>query len=401
VRRTVPPSAEIQQRIDELLASGVPAGDAQGALSELARLGAKLIIQRAVEEEFDAFLGRERYERRPDALPGKRNGWRARHLQTNEGELEIEIPQMREAAETFVSKLFPRESKRLLTTEPLRAMVVGAFVRGLSMRDVESLCEEAGLGHVSASTASRICQQLRDRYRAFRERDLSGIELVALYLDAIYLPVRPTGAKEGVLCAWGIDKDGKRVLLDVCLGMRESEEDWLALGRGLVSRGLSCPLMVVCDGAPGLNNAIDELWPRADRQRCTVHRLRNLLAKASRRAAGGGARSLLAGARRGRGPSGRRAATARTDRLALGPGLRLRRRLPGRRPARALRASALPAQAPPALAQHQPARTLARRGAPAHQSDRPLPRRDQLPLALLGRARPDHHPLQQHHLHRP
>jgi putative transposase len=279
VRRTVPPSAEIQQRIDELLASGVPAGDAQGALSELARLGAKLIIQRAVEEEFDAFLGRERYERRPDALPGKRNGWRARHLQTNEGELEIEIPQLREAAETFVSKLFPRESKRLLTTEPLRAMVVGAFVRGLSMRDVESLCEEAGLGHVSASTASRICQQLRDRYRAFRERDLSGIELVALYLDAIYLPVRPTGAKEGVLCAWGIDKDGKRVLLDVCLGMRESEEDWLALGRGLVSRGLSCPLMVVCDGAPGLNNAIDQLWPRADRQRCTVHRLRNLLAK--------------------------------------------------------------------------------------------------------------------------
>jgi putative transposase len=279
VRRTVPPSTDIQRQIDALLTEGVPATDAEGALGQLARLGAQLIIQRAVEEEFDAFLGRERYERRADALPGKRNGYRPRHVQTAEGELEIEIPQVREAAETFTSKLFPRESKRLIRTEPLKAMVVGAFVRGLSMRDVESLCAEAGLGQVTASTASRICQELRERYRAFRERDLSNVELVALFLDAIYLPVRPTGAKEGVLCAWGIDTDGKRVLVDVCLGMRESEEDWLHLGRGLVARGLPSALMVVADGAPGLTNAIAALWPRADRQRCTVHRLRNLLAK--------------------------------------------------------------------------------------------------------------------------
>jgi transposase-like protein len=257
----------------------VPASDAEGALSQLARLGAQLIIQRAVEEEFDAFLGRERYERRTDALPGRRNGWRPRQLQTAEGNLEIEIPQLREAAETFTSKLFPRESKRMLKTEPLKALVVGAFVRGLSMRDVESLCAEAGLGQVSASSASRLCQELRERYRAFRERDLSQVELVALFLDAIYLPVRPTGNKEGVLCAWGIDAGGKRVLVDVCLGMRESEEDWTALGRGLVARGLPCPMMVVQDGAPGLTNAIEALWPTADRQRCTVHRLRNLLAK--------------------------------------------------------------------------------------------------------------------------
>jgi putative transposase len=279
VRRTVPPSTDIQQQIDALLARGVPATDAEGALSELAHLGAQLIIQRAVEDEFDAFLGRERYERRADALPGRRNGYRPRHLQTAEGELEIEIPQLREAAETFTSKLFPRESKRLLKTEPLKAMVVGAFVRGLSLRDVESLCAEAGLGQVSASTASRICQELRERYRAFRERDLAQVALVALFLDAIYLPVRPLGAKEGVLCAWGIDRDGQRVLVDVCLGMRESEADWTALGRGLTARGLPAPLMVVADGAPGLCNAVAALWPRAGRQRCTVHRLRNLLAK--------------------------------------------------------------------------------------------------------------------------
>lgn len=278
MRRTVPPSAEIEERIDELLAAGIAAADAEGPLSELAQLGAKLIIQRAVEEEFDAFIGRARYERRPDAAPGKRNGWRPRRLQAAEGEIEVEVPQLREAAEPFTSKLFPR-GKRLLATEPLRALVVGAFVRGLSMRDVESLCEEAGLGQISKSTASRICKELRDRFAAFKARDLSGIRLVALFLDAIYLPVRPQGAKEGVLCAWGFTEAGERVLLSVCLGMRESEQDWTSLGRDLTARGLPSPLLVVCDGAPGLIAAVEQLWPKADRQRCTVHRLRNVLAK--------------------------------------------------------------------------------------------------------------------------
>ncbi|MCA1699143.1 MAG: IS256 family transposase, partial [Actinobacteria bacterium] len=200
-------------------------------------------------------------------------------VQTAEGQVEVEVPQLREAAEPFTSRLFPRGSKRLLATEPLKAMVVGAFVRGLSMRDVESLCEEAGLGQVSRSSASRICRELRDRFRAFMARDLSQIRLVTLFLDAIYLPVRPSGAKEGVLCAWGVAESGERTLLAVQLGMREAEEDWLALGRDLTARGLASPLLVVCDGAPGLIAAVGQLWPRTDRQRCTVHRLRNVLAK--------------------------------------------------------------------------------------------------------------------------
>jgi putative transposase len=277
VRRTVPPSAEIEQRIDGLLAVGM-GENPRGALSELAKLGARLIIQRAVEDEFDAWLGRGRYERRPEAPPGKRNGYRPRRLQTAEGELEIEIPQVREAAEPFVSRLFPYGT-RLLRTEPLKAMVVGAFVRGLSMRDVESLCEEAGLGKLSKSTAARICSELRERFQAFGRRDLYETRLVALFLDAIYLPVRPQGPKEGVLCAWGFSESGERALVSVCLGMREAEEDWLALGRDLTKRGLQAPLLIVADGAPGLIKAVEQLWPHSDRQHCSVHRLRNLLAK--------------------------------------------------------------------------------------------------------------------------
>ena len=256
MRRTVPPSAEIEAQIEQLLAVGVGENPRE-SLSELARLGARLIIQRAVEDEFDAWLGRARYERRPEYQrglrnyeSGLRNGFRPRTVQTAEGELEIDIPQVREAAETFASKLFPRTPK-LLRTEPLKALVIGAFVRGLSMRDVESLCEQAGLGKLSRSTASRMCEELRERFDAFRRRSLYDVHLVALFLDATFISVRPSGPKEGVLVAWGFTEDGERVLLAVTLGMRESYEDWQALGRDLIARGLGAPMLIVADGAPG------------------------------------------------------------------------------------------------------------------------------------------------------
>src|ERR1700727_2348994 len=112
VKRTVPQSAEIEARIEQMLSVGVGENPRE-TLSQLARLGARLIIQRAVEDEFDAWLGRARYERRPgdqrglrnyESGPnesGLRNGFRPRRGQTAEGELSVEIPPGREAAETF------------------------------------------------------------------------------------------------------------------------------------------------------------------------------------------------------------------------------------------------------------------------------------------------------------
>ena len=171
-------------------------------------------------------MGRARYERRPERQrglknydSGMRNGFRPRRLQTAEGELRIEIPQARETAQPFVSKLFPKwHCKRLLRTDPLKALIIGGFVRGLSMRDVESLCEEAGLGRTSRSTVSRVCAELHERFEAFCRRWLYDVNLVVLFLDAIYLPVRPSGPKEGVICAWGITENGERALVSVRLG---------------------------------------------------------------------------------------------------------------------------------------------------------------------------------------
>lgn len=267
-------SQRLVEQIDAILLAGVTDPD---RLSQLARLSAQLVLQRAVEDEVAAFLGRARYER-VDEPRGARNGHRPRRIQTAEGELLVQVPQVRDSLTRFVSSVIP-DTRSIARTRPLEALVIGAYVRGLSDRDIEDLAREAGLGQLSRSSVSRLCRELRDRYRAFRARSLGGVRLLALFCDAIYLPVRPEGPREGVLVAWGFDLDGERVLLDVCLGQRERLDDWLELGRGLTARGLAEPLLVVGDGAPGLVRAIGELWPGADRQRCAVHRLRNVLAK--------------------------------------------------------------------------------------------------------------------------
>ena len=278
MERRIAPSVQIEAAIEAALLNGL---DDPDRLSELGRLGARLVLHRAVEDEVTAFLGRARYERTPEAA-GSRNGHRPRRIQTAEGEMMIAMPQVRDTLTRFVSSVIP-DTRAIVRTRPLEALVIGAYVRGLSDRDIESLAREAGLGAISKTAVSGICRELRDRYRAFRARSLADVRLLALMLDAIYLPVRPDGPKEGVLVAWGFTVDGERVLLDVCLGQRERVEDGLDLGQSLIRRGLRSPLLVVSDGAPGLIRAIGELWPDADRQRCAVHRLRNILAKLPKR----------------------------------------------------------------------------------------------------------------------
>jgi putative transposase len=275
----IAPSARLEAQIAELLGDELAANAEK--LADLGRLGARLVLQRAVEDEVTAFLGRTRYQR-THAATGSRNGTRPKSVQTAEGELTIDMPQVRGAAERFISSVFP-DSRTVIRTRPLEALIIGGYVRGLSDRDIESLMEEAGLGQVSKSTASRICRELRARYRTFCARSLAEVELLALFVDAIYLPTRPSGEQEGVLVAWGYTTQGKRVLVAVRLGQRERHEDWLDLGRDLVRRGLRSPWLVVTDGAPGLIKAVEELWPEADRQRCAVHRLRNIVAKLPKR----------------------------------------------------------------------------------------------------------------------
>jgi transposase-like protein len=187
VDRRIAPSVQIEAAIEAALLNGIGGPD---QLSQLGRLGAQLILQRAVEDEVAAFLGRA-YARTPEAA-GSRNGSRPRRVQTAEGEITIAVPQVRDTLTRFVSGVIP-DTRSIIRTRPLEALVIGAYVRGLSDRDIESLAREAGLGSISRTAVSTVCRELRDRYRAFRARSLGEVRLLALFLDAIYLPVRPDG----------------------------------------------------------------------------------------------------------------------------------------------------------------------------------------------------------------
>ena len=156
MEKRIPPSARLEQAIASLVEDGKWDPD---RLAELGRFGAQLIIQRAVEEEVSTFLGRAHYERSPSAR-GWRNGVRSRRVQTGEGELVVEVPQVRGTVERFVCRTIPG-TRTVVRTRPLEALIIGAYVRGLSDRDLESLLAEAGLGQLSRSSASRVCQELR------------------------------------------------------------------------------------------------------------------------------------------------------------------------------------------------------------------------------------------------
>jgi hypothetical protein len=135
-------------------------------------------------------------------------------------------------------------------------------------------------------------------FEAFKRRDLYEIQLAALFLDAVFLPVRPDGPKEGVLVAWGVTEHGERVLLSVMLGMRESHEDWLELGRDLIARGLGAPLLVVADGAPGLTGAGRAVLARLGPPALLCPPRTQPAGQAARAGARARAPGLLAGARR-------------------------------------------------------------------------------------------------------
>ena len=273
------PSERLRRELDEVLA-GV--GEHDDPVEAVARLGARLIMQQALEDEVTEFLGRERYARAGGGGGGGaiyRNGYEPRTVKTTSGPMELERPRIRNAGELgFESQVL---GKGVARTHALEALIIVGFLRGLSVRDVEDLLEEAlGEQVVGKSTVARICQDTRERYRAWCERDLSAHDLVYCYLDAIYLKLRPDEEPaEGVLVAWGLTLEGQKVLLGLQLGSRESYQSWLDFGRDLKARGMRAPALIIADGAPGIWKATRELWPGAIEQRCTVHALRNLTSK--------------------------------------------------------------------------------------------------------------------------
>ena len=276
--KRVPPSEQIRQEISSLFSEGLK-GDGN-LLTELVTKAVQRVLQEALEQELTDHLGRDHYQRRGVEEPhrGYRNGYEPKRVKTAEGEVQVKVPQIRESLEPFNSRILP-QAKGL--TPSLERLVQEMYARGLSTRDIEDLFQDAQ-GHplLSRTAVSEMTEALWEEYESFCQRDLSGFEVVYLFLDAVYESMRfYRGPKEGLLAAWGITRDGHRVLLHLMLGNKESYEDWREMLRDMVKRGLRPPVTITSDGAPGLIGAIEQVWPKSLRQRCLVHRMRNIVAK--------------------------------------------------------------------------------------------------------------------------
>jgi transposase-like protein len=154
-------------------------------------------------------------------------------------------------------------------------------VRGLTVRDVEATRADAhgDQAAISKSTVSQVCQAIKIEYDRWATRRLDEVVLDYLFLDASFFRMHPGSPAEPVLAAWGITTDGKPVFVGLAPGAGESTDAWADFLTDLRDRGLACPLLVVSDGARGLIAAIEQVFTQALRQRCLIHRVRNVLAK--------------------------------------------------------------------------------------------------------------------------
>lgn len=276
--KRIPPSQKIRYQINELLNQGLEGEE--DVTTVIFRLGVERLVQEMLEQEVTDYLGREHYQRQPAEQEhrGYRNGYEPGRIRTAEGEMVVQVPQVRDAPVSYRSRLM---SFLRGNSDVLERLAVEMYARGLSTRDIEDALQEAtGDRLLSRTAVSQLTDVLWEEYEAFAQRDLSGFEVEYLFLDAVYESLREQGGgKEGVLCAWAVCADGRKVMLHLALGNKESYENWLDFLRDMVKRGLPEPVQITTDGSPGLIRAVEEVFPNSLRQRCLAHKTRNVTDK--------------------------------------------------------------------------------------------------------------------------
>jgi len=232
-----------------------------------------MVAAQLMEAEISAEIGAERGEVAPCSRSTHRNGYRDRVWETRVGEIELQIPKKRSGGGYFPSFLEPRRR----CEQAIVAVVMEAYVNGVSTRKVDRLVEQLGIHGMSKDRVSALCRGLDDQVRAFRERPLEG-EHPYLWLDAKIVKVRARGHvyPKALVIAYSVHETGRREVIGLDIGEMESEAFWVQFLRSLRERGLSGVRLCVSDQHTGLKNAIARVlacpW-----QRCTVHFVRDML----------------------------------------------------------------------------------------------------------------------------
>jgi transposase-like protein len=244
------------------------------------------LIETVVEEELTAALGAAE-STRVAARRGYRHGTRARTLTTSTGPARFALPRARlHAADgtttEWQSRVVPLYQRR---TRRVDEALLGVYLAGANSRRIRTALKPllAG-GPLSKDAVSRVVGRLKEAFTTWRARDLTADQVCYLFFDGWYPLVRigKRRARVPVLVALGVTAAGERRVLDLRVMGAESTVAWTTVVRSLVTRGVTAPQLAVIDGHPGLPEALRAAWPRIAIQRCTVHKLRNLQAKAPR-----------------------------------------------------------------------------------------------------------------------
>jgi transposase-like protein len=249
-------------------------------IRQLLRAKVAAAVQELLEEEISLLLGSERYER-TETRNGYRNGGERRQVTTEAGPMELKIPRARVrqadgSTAEFRSAVLPRYQRR---TKRVDEAILGAYLAGANTRRIRKALEPLlGESNLSRSAISRVVQRIKASFEIWSNRDLSENHCMVLYLDGIHLNVRLARrvVSVPVLIALGVREDGRKELISMRLVGAESGSTWEGLIDDLRKRGMAPPAVIVSDGHAGLKRAMAR-WPEAKVQRCSLHKLHNLL----------------------------------------------------------------------------------------------------------------------------
>lgn len=256
-------------------------------ITDILRSGARKLLTEALETEIEIFLSE--YKKLKDDLGRKRiirNGYLPeREIQTGIGPVSVKVPRVRDRQSDgidsvkFTSALLPPYLRK---TKSLEELIPWLYLKGVSTGDFsEALAALVGKDAqgLSSSTVSRLKVVWEDEYEKWQKRDLSNKRYVYIWADGIYCNVRMED-RQCILVIIGATKEGKKELIALESGMRESELSWTEVLEGLKHRGLKkVPELAIGDGALGFWKALAKVYDKTRWQRCWVHKTANVLNK--------------------------------------------------------------------------------------------------------------------------
>ncbi len=255
------------------------------ALESWAREKIQGFIQDLLEGEVTDLLGRTKSERKAavDGAAGYRNGHgKPRKLTLSCGTVTLRRPRVRDMNERFESQVLPLFKRR---TEEVNELLPELYLHGLAAGDFD-LALRGLLGAdapISASTVARLKEKWEGELAGWNERRLDDLEVVYLWADGVYVKAGLEKDKAAVLVLLAGLSDGRKVMVALRSGHRESEQTWASLLRDLRDRGFRCPRLVIADGHLGIWSALEQVFPESAQQRCWNHKLLNVLDRIPKR----------------------------------------------------------------------------------------------------------------------